>query len=117
MPEHSVNIGPFILDRRINTSEDRALFFAPRASGTRIPFDAAVYCLNHTHRETQHQFALKDDFLKLHSFQHPIFPKAIQLYERQFGYAREWIEGASLREMLVMILRLLEMQKHQQNLQ
>ena len=31
------------------------------------------------------------------------FQKAIQLYERQYGYAREWIEGASLREMLVMI--------------
>ena len=103
MPEHSVNIGPFVLDHRINTSEDRALFFAPRASGTRIPFDAAVYCLNHTHREAQHQFALKDDFLRLKSFHHPMFPKTIQLYERQFGYAREWIDGASLREMLVMI--------------
>lgn len=103
MPESSTHIGPFQLDRRINTSEDRAVFFAHKAIGTRIPFDAAVYCLHHTHRQPAHCFALQDDFHMLKKLHHRAFPRAIQLYERQYGYAREWINGASLREMLVMI--------------
>lgn len=103
MPEHSTHIGPYQLSHRINTSEDRSVFFAPRAIGTRIPFDAAVYCLHHTHRQSENGFALQDDFQLLKNLHHPAFPQAIQLYERQFGYAREWIRGASLREMLVMI--------------
>ena len=103
MPEKSTHIGPYQLKRRVNTSEDRAVFFAPRATGTRIPFDAAVYCLHHTHRQPENCFALQDDFQFLKNLHHPAFPTAIQLYQRQFGYAREWIQGASLREMLVMI--------------
>ena len=103
MPESSTHIGPYQLDRRINTSEDRAVFFAPKAVGTRIPFDAAVYCLHHTHRQAENCFALQDDFQLLKNLHHRAFPRAIQLYERQYGYAREWIEGSSLREMLVMI--------------
>ena len=103
MPENPTHIGPYQLNRRINTSEDRAVFFAPRAAGTRIPFDAAVYCLHHTHRQPENFFALQDDFRLLKSIHHPAFPEAIQLYERQFGYAREWIQGASIREVLVMI--------------
>ena len=103
MTEQKTYLGPYIIDRRIHTSEDRSLFYAPQPKGTRIPLDAAVYCLHHTHRQTQHVLALEDDFNLLKQLQHPAFPKAIQLYQRQFGFAREWIHGASLREMLVMV--------------
>lgn len=101
---HSLtHMGPYTLDHRIHTSEDRTLFYAPRPAGTRIPFGAAIYSLHHTHRQTEHILELEDDFQLLQRLNHPAFPKPIQLYEGQFGFAREWIEGASLRELLTMI--------------
>ena len=51
---------------------------------------------------THENFALQDDFQMLKNLHHRVFPKAIHFYERQYGYAREWIEEL-LREMLVMI--------------
>lgn len=101
---HSLtHMGPYTLDHRVHTSEDRTLFYAPRPAGTRIPFAAAIYSLHHTHRQTEHILELEDDFQLLQRLNHPAFPKSIQLYEGQFGFAREWIQGASLREMLTMI--------------
>jgi len=96
-------MGPYTLDHRVHTSEDRTLFYAPQPAGTRIPFAAAIYSLHHTHRQTEHILELEDDFQLLQRLNHPAFPKPIQLYEGQFGFAREWIKGASLREMLTMI--------------
>ena len=100
MPESSTHIGPYKLDRRINTRRSCCLC-CPKGVGTRIPFDAAVYCLT-----------IRIDNLKI--VLHRMIFKCSRTYiiglsqshttlRTTVRLCREWIEGASLREMLVMI--------------
>ncbi len=103
MANNATHMGPYVLEKRIHTADSRTLFYAPRAPGTRIPYPAAIYCLHHTHRKTEHIIEIEDDHRLLTRLHPPHFPRAIQLYPREFGFAREWIDGVSLREMLVMV--------------
>lgn len=103
MAKNATHMGPYVLEKRVHTADSRTLFYAPKASGTRIPYSAAIYCLHHTHRKTEHIIELEDDYRLLAQVHPPHFPRSIQLYPREFGFAREWIEGVSLREMLVMV--------------
>lgn len=95
-------IGHFKLQKRIHVSDDRGLFFAPNPEGTRNLSDAAIIVLHKTHRQIENTLALQDDYQLLSQLRHPVFPRVLHFYEREYAFARQWIHGVSLRELLIL---------------
>ena len=46
--------------------------------------------------------AIQDDYQLLSQLRHPAYPRALHFYEREYAFARQWIHGVSLRELLIL---------------
>ena len=100
MPEVGQHIGPFILQKWVSSTPTVSLYYASNPEGTRTLGNAAIRVLNNGHRNEEQQQLLNQDYSLLQSIDHPSFPSVYRNYISQHGYAREWIQGITLRELL-----------------
>jgi serine/threonine protein kinase len=100
MPEVGQHIGPFILDRWLSSTPEYSLFYAKKPEGTRTLGSAAIRILNSSHQEERLLGDLQEDFDLLQAIEHHSFPKVYHNYLGQQAYARQWIEGVTLQELI-----------------
>lgn len=100
MTQVGQNIGPFVLERWLHSSTTRSLFYAPNPKGTRNLTDAAIYVLHQNIRTNEEIAKFQQDFQFLSMLEHPNLPKILHQYPSQYAYARTWIEGVSLSELI-----------------
>ena len=100
MTQVGQNIGPFVLERWLHSSTTRSLFYAPNPKGTRNLTDAAIYVLHQNIRTEEEIAKFQQDFQFISMLEHPNLPRVLHQYPSQYAYARTWIEGVSLSELL-----------------